>query len=240
LDEARGRIKKEKYRLVVIDQPGEPDLPAAVRAGIHDTVALYTEKPPRGSASNWGFKAYDRWIGALRKPLTATGWLSAFETPRKRFAALSSAYRYALTFWEDDTLSADRNLYAQFLDEAAEAGLPSSEGAPALREAADVFRSSGLLWREFGEALLPEAVAALGEARDAIAKRHATFLESGKTDSLSELDERYNAARDGANTDDALGDDEMLAEVLTNAASVLEQIRDHERSAVDLLVRAIE
>lgn len=113
LDAARARVKKERHRLETIESPDEPDLRPAVREGIADCIRLYTEKPPQGSASNFGFRAYDRWIAALREPESKSGWAKPFAPGRPFFAGLTTAFRYALLFWKDDSLTADRRLLVE-------------------------------------------------------------------------------------------------------------------------------
>ncbi|MGB1288085.1 MAG: BtrH N-terminal domain-containing protein, partial [Aggregatilineales bacterium] len=57
LDTARSCVKKDKQKLMLLEHPDESRLPDAVRAGIMDCITLMTEKPPRGSARNFGLKA---------------------------------------------------------------------------------------------------------------------------------------------------------------------------------------
>ena len=238
LDEARGKVKKEKYKLISIDLPSEPDLAAGVAGGIRDTIALFTEKPPQGSANNFGFKAYDRWVKALSKPNGSGGWLAAFDDSRKRFAAMTSAFRYALTFWEDQTQSADRMLFADFLEEADTAGLPAPGASDALAEAAAAFRRSGASWKKLGEALLPDSIESLAGAREAIVERHEAFVQHGATEAVLELDQSYESMRDESST--TMPDADTLEPVLGAAAEIVSEIRDTEQTAIDALRKAVE
>ena len=226
LDEARGKVKKEKHRLVTLEAPDEPDLAAAVRAGIRDAVELFSGKPPRGSANNFGTRAYDRWITALRKPTSKGGWTTSFPPGRPLFAGLTSAFRYALQFWEDDSRTADRELFASFLEEAAIILNDRSLGSLAAE-----FRAAGALWHELGGLLLPDGVPLLCEARELLTERHERFLASGnrELDRLQEVDARMEELRRQA--DSELADPDTAMQVMTAVADGLEPIRDAEAEA---------
>ena len=64
LTEARGRVKKDRYRLTTLDAPQPAKLAAAVSKGIYQSLQLYTEKPPKGAAHNFGFAAY-QWLADM-------------------------------------------------------------------------------------------------------------------------------------------------------------------------------
>ena len=70
---------------------------------------------------------------------------------------------------------ADRGLYADFLDEAAQI-----LNCPALKDAAKKFRESRSLWLAFADALLPDAVPLLGESKKLISRKHELFVEKGE------------------------------------------------------------
>lgn len=60
LTKARGRVKEDRYRLITLDAPQPAKLAAAVSKGIYQCLQLFTEKPPKGAAHNFGFAAYQR------------------------------------------------------------------------------------------------------------------------------------------------------------------------------------
>lgn len=230
LDAARARVKKDRYRLVTVDLPEPADLAASVRESIGACVALFTEKPPRGSARNFGFTAYERWMNALRKPSSKDGWGRTFSPGRPLLAGLTTAFRYALLFWEDESMTADRALYADFLDEAAVILDDRS-----LAEAGAAFRASGEAWRELGRLLLPDDVPTLASARVALVERHETFLATGNAEAerLQAIDAELE--RLAGEADDTLGDDALAARIMSDAADGLERVRDAEREAIDAL-----
>ena len=73
LDKARGRIKKQKHRLLLLQSVDDSKLAAAARAGIEDCVRLMTEKPPKGSPKNFGLRALQHWVKCWRKRARAVG-----------------------------------------------------------------------------------------------------------------------------------------------------------------------
>ena len=74
----RGRVKKDKHRVMTLEPPMPEKLVAAVQSGIWDTIKLYTEKPPKGSKNNFGLLAYQHWIKLLTKPKTRLSWEKNF------------------------------------------------------------------------------------------------------------------------------------------------------------------
>lgn len=227
LDEARGKVKKDKYRLVVLDAAATPDLDASIRAAIADTVALFTEKPPQGSANNFGFKAYDRWIKALSGNAKSS-WTGQFTTGRARFAALTTAVRYGLTFWEDTTGTADRTLFAEFLKDARVV-----TGEDACAAAAKAIEQSATLWSQLGEALTPDDHDLLARGRRSIVDRHTSFMNEGVTPKIAELDATYDQLKDEA-SDDAIPDD-VFQKILASASEIIAEIRNTEQEAIEFL-----
>ena len=235
LDAARARVKKDRFRLVTVDLPEPADLAASVRESIGACLALFTGKPPRGSARNFGFTAYERWMDALRRPASKDGWGKTFSPGRPLFAGLSTAFRYALLFWEDGSMTADRALYADFLDEAAEILDERS-----LADASAAFRASGEAWRELGRLLLPDAVPTLAAARAALVERHQTFLKTGNANVGRLRATDAELERLAAETDDTLPDDALAARIMSDAADGVERVRDAERAAIYTLAATIQ
>ena len=118
LDNARSRIKKGRQRLILLGAPDDSALADAVRQGIADCVALMTEKPPKGSARNFGFKALQHWADMLQK--TSKGsWAREYASGRPLLAALTTAYTFMGPAF-GKTVQAERDVYADFIDEAAQ------------------------------------------------------------------------------------------------------------------------
>jgi Butirosin biosynthesis protein H, N-terminal len=58
---ARARIRKDRFRMRTLRAPDGLGLADAIRAGIQQCAALYTEKPPKGAVKNFGFAAMRHW-----------------------------------------------------------------------------------------------------------------------------------------------------------------------------------
>ncbi len=172
LDAARSRTKKDRHCLTLLGAPDESQLPAAVRAGIGDTIQLMTEKPPKGSAKNFGLRALQHWADMLAKSSRGS-WAKEYPGGRPLLAALTSAYTFLGPAF-GKTAQAERDVYADFLDEAALV-LDNAE----LKAVAERYRQAGMAWQRLLESLLPLDAPMLGEARQNIDRKTALFKESG-------------------------------------------------------------
>lgn len=174
LSTARARVKKDRYRVVTLDAPKPDKLASAVRMGLWDCIKLFTEKPPRGSAKNFGFKAYDKWIELLTKPKAKGSWAKTLPRGRDLFIGLSTAFEFALQFGKDTSHTAERYMMADFLEEAA-----TILEKPSLAEIAPSCREAGDAWKVLGERLLPDDVPLCKEKRDLLTEEHCLFLQEG-------------------------------------------------------------
>ena len=236
LDAARGRIKKERYRITTLEYTPleEAELVDAVKAGIGDSLELYTEKPPAGSANNFGFKALERWSAALRKPTGKTSWHKLFPGGSRLFGALSTAYQYASLFWKDESETADRELYARFLDEASEIA-----SLPGLKSAADAYRQAAAAWKGLAHILLPDGEPLLGEERRLLHERHRLFLERG-TEAQPRRDEIARERRElRERSSDLLQDEARRAAFFSEVADAVDRVHDRGYAAYEALKSAL-
>ncbi|MDQ7908145.1 BtrH N-terminal domain-containing protein [Phytohabitans sp. ZYX-F-186] len=145
LDRARGRVSSYKNNLVVAETVTAPaDLAPLVRAGIVDCVAHLG-----GESASFAVPAWGKWARLVADPRNAKGWPRVFADGRGLTDAL-------LSIWEGVEpvgMSGGhlRDLYADFLDEAAP--LVGETGA-----AAEAFREAGRRWHDLAEAALPADV----------------------------------------------------------------------------------
>lgn len=174
LDTARARVKKDKHRLITLGIPNEAKLASAVTLGIWDCIKLFTEKPPKGSANNFGFKAYQRWIKLLTKPTTKGSWAKILPSGRDLFTGLMSGFNFSQLFGKDTSHTAERNMMANFLEEAS-----IILNKPDLAEIAPKFRDAGSAWQVLGERLLPDDVPLLQQAKSLMIEDHTLFLNEG-------------------------------------------------------------
>lgn len=204
LDAARARVKKDRHSLTLLGAPKGADLAAAIRAGIADTVQLMTEKPPKGSARNFGLKALQHWADMLAK--TSKGsWAREFASGRPLLAVLISSYTFLGPSF-GKTMGAERDVYADFLDEAAVA-----LDADALKDVAALYRESAAAWERLLDSLLPKDAPMLGETRALIDRKTALFIESGaeRLDEINDCYQRLEALKTEAESDFPLSESEI-------------------------------
>lgn len=178
LAEARGRIKKDKHRVLALEPPNWEKLAAAVEHGLRDCIALYREAPPKGSRQNFGFAGYQRLAEMLTNTRNKQSWARLMAPGQRMYAALAGfgfqpgAFGWARTFPSNQV--DDKALYAEFLREAAEI-----LDRPALKPAADHFQLASAGWRELSEQMLPDAVPLFGETRRLLLERRERFVREG-------------------------------------------------------------
>ncbi len=169
---ARGRVKKDKHRLLTLEPPDSGKLPVAVQQGIWDCLKRYTEAPVKNARANFGLAAFQRWAAVLTKPKDKQSWAKAFPPGAKMYAGLTSAfYRFGLGAVG---AQGDRELYAGFLDEASVV-----LSRPELKESAELFRGCAKGWSKLGLALLPNRVPPFKETRELLTRRRKLFVEKG-------------------------------------------------------------
>lgn len=221
---ARAKVKKVRHRIMTLAMPDDDGIPEAVRAGIGDSIQLFTEKPPKGARHNFGFAAYQRWADALRKPKMRGSWEKEFPPGRKMYAGLESVFGDTHTYGKEGF--AERDVFADFLDEAA-----LILDRPVLREAGEQFRESALAWRDLGETVLPDSVPVWAEARKLMLENQRLFLEEGGDafETGQTNCERLIAIRREMETDFPLSGDEVvtfreqIAEQVLKISAVEEQ-----------------
>jgi hypothetical protein len=239
LTKARGRVKEDKYRLMTLDTPQTSKLAGAVHKGISQAIALFTEEPPRGARDNFGFAAYEKFAEMLVNTRNKHSWERYFAPGIRMYHALAGspvqpgAYQWVNTWVSAD--GADRGLYADFLDEAAQI-----LKKPGLREAAETFRKSHRLWLKFAQALLPEDVPMLGESRNLIQKKHDFFIEQGDAalPEIRKVNARLWELLKESETSFPLSQ-AQAAEFRTTLREMVLKISEVERQAIDLLQSAI-
>src|SRR5262249_26149260 len=140
-----------KNRMVVVDEPGKPDLRKVVKAGIADCAAHL------GAASNTiGLPAWRKWGKLLADRRNAKGWPQVFGGPGKGLVtALFSVYESV----QPAGLTGGhlRDVYASFLDEASAYAKTA--------DAAALFREAATQWDALASAALPSDVPAYAKLR---------------------------------------------------------------------------
>ncbi len=233
-DAARSRVKKDKHRLLTLSAPNWDKLPTAIAAGLQQTVALFLEKPPKGSKNNFGAAAYQNWIKLLTKPKTAKSWAKVLPAGPAMYAGQVDVFDRSATFGQA-TGGAEREMYADFLDEAS-----TVLQRPELAEISLNFRESAMLWRQLGKIVLPNTVDIFGKTRALIEKRRDVFHLKGSA-AIAEIDAisaELQTIREQMKTDYPL--DEAQAETMRqDMAATIAEIHDLELSGIQALQAAI-
>jgi hypothetical protein len=233
---ARARVKKMKFRLLTLDMPNPDKLVTAVQKGIWDCLKLYTETPPKGSKTNFGLAAFQRWANLLVKPKQRLSWAKEFPPGPKMYAGLISSFNSIALFGQDgERQDAERGLYADFLDEAS-----LLLNRPALKDAAQQFRASGQAWHELAQALLPDDLPLFRETRELMVRQHRLFLEQGHAawPIRQQIKGRLTELKTEITTSFPLTETEAVALCENLGAHVL-KIHDLELEAVKMLQTAI-
>ncbi len=234
LAQARGRVKKDKYRLTTLGPPNPERLAAAVQQGIWDCIKLFTEKPPVGGKNNFGFAAYHWWVELLTKSKARMSWEREFPAGSKLYSGLTWAFTDINTFTRDDC--ADRALYAEFLDEAS-----LILNRPSLQEAAERFRSSAEAWGRLSLALLPDEIQLFKETRQLLLERHELFRVKGggARPRIVEINTRLKEIKANVAAQFPLSPIEV-GKLRENLASHVEAIAKIETEAVQLLTDVLQ
>lgn len=235
LAQARARVKDDKFRVLALNPPDPHKLPGAVQKGIWQSIALYTEAPPKGARDNFGFAAYQKWAKMLTNTRNKQGWERLFAPGARMFAALAGGVGQPGAYGWAMTAVADRTLYADFLDEAVHI-----LQRPQLKSAAEQFRASSTAWRALAQTLLPDDVPLFKEARALAQRRHELFVQQGSAAlaELQALDARQATIRAAVA--------ERFPLTATESATLRERISEQvltvhavEKQAVELLQAAL-
>lgn len=233
LDKAMSRIKKDKHRLMILEHPDSSRLVSAVRAGIQDCIALMTEKPPRGSVTNFGLKALQHWANMLEKETKGT-WAQAYPTGRPLLSVLISSYTFLSPAF-GKTMQAERDTYADFLDEAA-----TILNKPELTNVAIRYRVAGKAWHGLMCALLPEDVPMLKKAREYIDIKAESFIQNGNlaVDEMKRCEVQLAALKKQSETDFPMTSAE-IADLRAEIRCHVLMVHDAEQDAVLALKTAM-
>lgn len=233
---ARSRVKKVKFRILTLSEPNEDKVKAAVQKGIWDSIKLYTEKPPKGAANNFGFLAYKRWAEVLTKPKARLSWAKEFPIGGKLYSGLLSTFTSAFVYGKQASLlDAERLMYAQFLNEASEV-----LDRPGLQDAAEKVKDSAKSWKLLASLLLPDEVPAFKETRELELKKDKVFREQGNAGlpEIIKINTRLAEIKAEVTSDFPLDESGVTALCAEIAEGVM-AIHDVEREAVEMMQAAM-
>jgi hypothetical protein len=238
LAKARARVKKDEFRVVMLDAPDWNRLPAAVTQGIWQCISLYTEAPPRGKRDNFGLAALQNWAKMLTNTRNKQSWARYFPPGERMWMALVGNHVQPGSYGfirQGEGNSAERGMYADFLDEAS--GILNR---PGLKEAALEFRRAEAAWSQLADMLLPDDVPMLKEAKDLLNRKYSLFIEQG-ADALPDIQKvnaRLKVLQQAASNDFPMSE----AQAVTFRERLAEQvlvIHDIEQNAVACLQNAM-
>ncbi len=236
---ARARVKKDKYRVLALGAVDLSKLPGAIQKGIWQCIALYTEAPPKGGRDNFGFAAYEKWAKMLTNTRNKQSWERMLAPGSRMFAALAGfgyqpgAFGWARTFPSNQV--DDRNLYAEFLDEAA-----LILKRPDLRKAGEQFRASSKAWLDLSELLLPDNIPLLKEAKELLLLKRDLFVDEGSRalDEIKKVEARLSEIYSLAAAEFPMSD-KKIEGMRKGLAEQVTKISDIEREAIELLQAAM-
>jgi len=166
LTEARGRIKKDKFRILRLPQPTRaPDLGKALAAGLQAGAEALT----RGRIKNFTIAAFGTWADQLHGAKAKDSWDTVFPAGKHLWTGLTSIHEFVEYYGTGGGLA--RPLFAEALGEAA-----ALLRKPALAKLGADYARLGESWTELAEAALPEGVALFDEARKLHARRAELVL----------------------------------------------------------------
>jgi hypothetical protein len=226
---ARGRTKKNKYKIITHEPPLVENLKSAVLAGIQECVQLFTEPPSKGSKHNFGFMAYEKWV----KMLGESSWAKRFSPGSFMYAGLTSAFNDICIFGKDG--GAERENYANFLEEASQI-----LSKPSLTVPAEMFRVSAKAWDGLANALLPDEINLFKKTKLLMLERHHLFLNKGNAalDDILILDDQLDEIKKQVSEAFPL-DSSHLDDFKFSIAEKILAIREIEYSAIQELQKAV-
>ena len=178
---ARGRVRKDKHRLLSVLSSGKvPALDAMVRDGLRACRDGLLGAYAVGNAkTNFSLEALRVWGNRLHGSRDKESWERIFTPGKRLWRGLTSINEFIEHYGTGGGLS--RPLFAEFL---AEAG--TALGSAPLRSLGDRYAELGRQWTELADAALPDDVPALRQARELIARR-SELLHSDVPASTAEV-----------------------------------------------------
>lgn len=178
LSAARARVKKDRFRMTILEAPDTERLGEGLRRGIETCTALFLDKPPAGSANNFGAAAMRHFSKMLTDNKNAKGWAKSFQPgPRLTQALAGSFGQPGVWDWIEQwgtAGAADRGTYAQFLREAS-----AWTGVNGLIGVAGQFDTAAIHWTALAEAAMPDVLPEFTRLKEIKRKHRQLWFEQG-------------------------------------------------------------
>lgn len=183
LARARAGCKRAKHYLASLQsQRSEFNLTNALNDAIATTVRALENGEvgvPDSFKINCGFSGLEKWKNLLTDSKSKKGWLKSFPEGERAWAVLQRSYECIQ--YDYTAPAASRPSYGDFLEEAAKILT-----RPKLKDAAALFRESGLHWNELANLIANCEDEALSKACD-ITNTRAAFLDQRSADSKQSM-----------------------------------------------------
>jgi hypothetical protein len=179
LSRARARVKKDRFRMMTIERPDEAAMPSRLLDAMRTCVALALDKPPAGSADNFGISGMRHFAQVLTQTKGGKSWAKVFEPGPRLVQALAGRHGQPgvwdwIETWGTEP-GADRGTYARFLREAV-----GWTGLPELGSVADAFEFAATLWRRLAEESQPDTVPEFAALKRLKRTHVAQWIERGR------------------------------------------------------------
>lgn len=224
---ARGRIKKQKNRLLSV--PAAPpcsDLTQLVRDGLRACHHGLT-----AGKSNFTLSAIRTWADRMHGSKDPERWERVFAGPRL-WAGLTAIHTYVEHYFTGGGLC--RPLFADFLAEAA-----AALGRPRLRSLADQYADLGRRWSDLADAALPDDVPAMKEAKALYARRSELTHAGAAADEVRAVWARLAELGDAARAEVPLTEAES-ADLRAGLQTHLRALSDAECAAAAALGETVQ
>lgn len=232
LGEMRAKVKKDRFRILVLEGVDEARQKEGFSSAIETCLALYLDKPPAGSAKNWGVTGMESLIKLIRDERSPTGWGKKFASGDNfKQAVAGRLSQPGLWDWIEGwgtAPGADRETFASFLRQAGPVVNRDLGGVAAM------FDACAPLWRSVAESAMPDSIPALRRLKEI--KRERAILRFA--DTPGSIAKRADLAEESRELWTGCGDLAAEAPAIREAvASAFEQVFPVERDAI-LALRA--
>ncbi len=184
---ARGRIKKQKNRLLTLEGAADRDLATA----IHEGLAACHHGLLHGRMKNFTIEAFSSWAERLSGKVDKESWDRMFPIGGPLWSGLTSIFDYVEFYGSGGGLM--RPMFATFLREARV--LTGDERLGALAEA---YSELGGEWSALAESALPDGVEAFEEAKRLLTTKSELFFSGGSSEQIADVWKRLGEMRDRA------------------------------------------
>lgn len=172
LTAARGRIRKDKYRLLAVSQAssvkGLAPLASVAFKACH--VGLNGADAPKNARRNFSLKALETWADRLTSAKDNDRWERVFAPGHRFWSGLTSIHRFIEHYGTGGGLG--RPMMADFLTESA-----AAFKKPVLKQLGERYAELGRQWSELADTALPDVVAEFAEFKS-LSQQYAELANS--------------------------------------------------------------